>query len=106
MSGSVKLVTYAVALGLSDEVLRVAAAHRGRRGPAGQFRGLEQGFAFSLASNSPVLNDAAWNRLGDVPLIHASDPRYSAGAAGGFLGGFGGGGGGGAGGGGGGGGAW
>jgi hypothetical protein len=104
-----QLLTYAVALGLSDEVLRVAAAHPGRGGPAGQLRDLEQGFAYSLASNSPVLNEIAWNRLGGIPVGH--DTRYSAGAAGGFLGGVGGGGGGGGGGGagaggGGGGGAW
>jgi hypothetical protein len=105
-----QLLTYAVALGLSDEVLRVAAAHPAWRGSAGQYRYLEEGITFSFAWNSAMLNDAAWNRLGGVPVIHASDPRYSAGAAGGVGGGLGGGLGGGAGGGdaggGGGGGAW
>lgn len=105
-----ELLTYAVALGLSDEVLRVAAAQPGWIGAAGQYRYLDYGLAFSFAWNSQVLNDAAWNRLGDVPVTQRNDARYNAGTTGGFLGGLGGGLGGGAGGGGagggGGGGAW
>jgi Predicted membrane protein (DUF2207) len=105
-----QLLTYAVALGLSDEVLRVAAAHPAWRGSAGQYRYLEEGIGLSFGWNAAVLNDAAWNRLGDVPVTQRNDARYGAGAAGGFLDGAGGGGGGAGGaggaGGGGGGGAW
>jgi hypothetical protein len=92
-----QLLTYAVALGLSDEVLRVAAAHPAWRGSAGQYRYYEEGLAFSFGWNAQLLSDAAGNRLGDVTVTQ-HNARYGAGAAGGFLGGVGGAGGGGGGG--------
>jgi uncharacterized membrane protein YgcG len=104
-----QLVTYAVALGLSDEVLRVAVVYSGRRQNAlGPLRTLTEGLAFSISPANPVLNEAAWNRLGHIPVTSSDDAKYSgADQSGGFFGGYGGGGAGGGGaGGGGGGGAW
>jgi uncharacterized membrane protein YgcG len=98
-----QLLTYAVALGLSDEVLRAVATRPGERQPTiGPLRPIGQGLAFSIGSTHPVLGNDAWVGLGPSGA-HSGTATYG-GMAGGFGGGFTGGGGGA--GGGGGGGAW
>ena len=98
-----QLLTYAVALGVADEVLRAAIAHTGRRRTSLGLRSLADGLMSSIASDNAVWNDLDWQRLGHTPAHGGYDARYSAGMGGG---GFSGGTGGGDAGGGGGGGAW